>query len=32
MIADCLTKTDAKAGDCLRYVVKTGYLHFVELS
>ncbi len=28
--ADCLTKNDAKAGDCLRYVLKHAHLHLVE--
>jgi hypothetical protein len=30
MLADCLTKDDFKAGDYLRHVVATGYLHLTE--
>jgi hypothetical protein len=31
MVADCLTKDDQKAGDYLRYVVRTGYLNLTAI-
>ncbi len=31
ILADCLTKDDPKAGDFLRYVVKTGYLKLTAI-
>ncbi len=32
MLVDCLTMDDPKAGDYLRYMVKTGYFHLTFIA